>query len=64
MGFQKIRKFRISDKSSLGVGLDRLAVELLVGKDDGLRSGGLLALFCHVMKYRDGKKDGPRGCVT
>ena len=32
------------DKSSLGFGPDRLAVELLVGKDDGLRSGGLLAL--------------------
>ena len=60
MGFQKILKFRISDKSSLGVGLDRLAVELLVGKDDGLRSGGLLTLFCNVLRSIEmAKKMGP-----
>ena len=41
-------RFRILVKSSLRFGLDRLAVELLVGKDDGLRSVGLLALFCTV----------------
>ena len=43
-----VNRFRILDRSSLGFGLDRLAVELLVGKDDGLRSVGLLALFCTV----------------